>query len=95
MHHHRADRPHSVMRTQTLRSRLLARKERAMFKRRRFKQQLTLQDRLSAWVKQVREQASKLPPGPERDALLKKARQADVANHLNDWVQSPELQPPK
>ncbi|MDA9500863.1 hypothetical protein [Bradyrhizobium sp. CCBAU 11357] len=66
-----------------------------MFKRRRFKQQLTLQDRLSAWVKQVREEASKLPPGPERDALLKKARQADVANHLSDWVKSPGLQPPK
>ncbi|MCA1433612.1 hypothetical protein I6F33_11565 [Bradyrhizobium sp. BRP20] len=66
-----------------------------MLKRRRFKQQLTLQDRLSAWVKRVREQASKLPPGPERDALLKKARQADVANHLNDWVKSPGLQPPE
>ncbi|SCB49670.1 hypothetical protein GA0061099_1011129 [Bradyrhizobium yuanmingense] len=33
--------------------------------------------------------------GPERDALLKKARQADVANHLNDWVKSPGLQPPE
>ncbi|MBH5401969.1 hypothetical protein HZZ13_29870 [Bradyrhizobium sp. CNPSo 4010] len=66
-----------------------------MFKRRRFKQQLTLQDRLSASAKQVREQASKLPPGVERDALLRKARQADVANHLNDWVKSPGLQPPK
>ncbi|MBB4375940.1 hypothetical protein [Bradyrhizobium sp. SBR1B] len=66
-----------------------------MLKRRRFKQQLTLQDRLSAWVKQVEEQASRLPPGPERNALLKKARQADVANHLHDWVISPGLQPPK
>ncbi|MHC4046013.1 hypothetical protein [Bradyrhizobium sp. 23AC] len=66
-----------------------------MSKRRRFKQQLTLQDRLSAWVKQVEEQASRLPPGPERDALLKKARQADVANHLHDWVIPPGLQPPK
>lgn len=66
-----------------------------MLKRRRFKQQLTLQDRLSAWVKQVEEQASRLPPGPERDALLKKARQADVANHLHDWVISPGLQSPK
>jgi hypothetical protein len=65
-----------------------------MLKRRRFKQQLTLQDRLSAWVKQVQEQASKLPAGPERDALLKKARQADVANHLHDWAKSPGLQPP-
>ncbi|SCB54001.1 hypothetical protein GA0061098_102280 [Bradyrhizobium shewense] len=66
-----------------------------MSRRRRFKQQLTLQDRLSAWVKQIEEQASRLPPGPERDALLKKARQADVANHLHDWVISPGLQPPK
>lgn len=66
-----------------------------MFKRRRFKQQLSLQDRLSAWVKQVQEQASRLPPGPERDALLKKARQAELANHLQDWVKSPGLQPPK
>ncbi|MHC4054021.1 hypothetical protein [Bradyrhizobium sp. 25ACV] len=66
-----------------------------MSRRRRFKQQLTLQDRLSAWVKQVEEQASRLPPGPERDALLTKARQADVANHLHDWVISPGLQPPK
>ena len=69
--------------------------DRAMFKRRRFKQQLTLQDRLSAWVKQVKEDAASLPPGPERDALLKKARQAELANHLHDWVKSPGLQPPK
>jgi hypothetical protein len=70
-------------------------KEHTMLKRRRFKQKLTLQDRLSAWVTQVHEQASKLPPGPERDALLKKARQADVANHLHDWAKSPGLQSPK
>ncbi len=66
-----------------------------MFKRRRFKQQFTLQDRLTAWVKQLEEQASKLPPGPERDGLLKRARQAGVASHLHDWVKSPGLQPPK
>ncbi|MBW7973054.1 hypothetical protein [Bradyrhizobium sp. BR 10289] len=66
-----------------------------MFKRRRFKHKLTLQDRLSAWVKQVQADAAKLPAGPERDALLKKARQADVANHLHDWAGSPGLRPPK
>jgi hypothetical protein len=46
-------------------------------------------------VEQVQRQASMLPPGPERDALLKKARQADVANHLHDWAKSPGLQSPK
>ena len=55
-----------------------------MLQRRRFKQQLTLQDRLAAWSKQVEEEAAKLPPGPERNALIKKARQADIANHLDD-----------
>ena len=66
-----------------------------MFKRRRFKQQLTLQDRLSSWATKVQEQADKLRPGPERDALVRKARQADVAVHLDDWARSPGLQPPK
>jgi hypothetical protein len=39
-----------------------------MQKRRRFKQQLTLQERLTAWSKEVLDQAAKLSPGPERDA---------------------------
>jgi len=65
-----------------------------MQKRRRFKQQKTLQERLAAWSKSVLEQAAKLPPGPEKDALIKKARQADVASHLEDWAHSPGLQSP-
>jgi hypothetical protein len=63
--------------------------------RRRFKQFLTLEDRLSVWASTIRKQASTLPAGPERDALLKKARQADTAAHINDWANSPGLQPPK
>jgi hypothetical protein len=59
--------------------------------RRRFEQNLSLQDRLSIWAKQVREQAAKLPPGIEKEVLLKKARQADTASHLNDWANSPGL----
>jgi hypothetical protein len=63
--------------------------------RRRFKQTLSLQDRLTAWAKGVRDQAAVLPPGSEREALLKKARQADTAAHLEDWANSPGLQAPK
>ena len=66
-----------------------------MFKRRRFKQQLTLRDRLAAWAEQAQERARALPPGPEREALVRKARQAEVATHLDDWVRSPGLQPPR
>ena len=65
-----------------------------MFKRRRFKQQLTLQDRVSAWSKQVEAQAAALPPGSEREALIKKARQAEISSHLEDWLKSPGLQRP-
>ena len=65
-----------------------------MLKRRRFHQTKSLQDGLAAWAEEVREQAAKLPPGPERDALLKKLRQADTASHLDDWANSPGLQPP-
>lgn len=34
------------------------------------------------------------PRGPVREALLKKARQADTASHLDDWANSTGLQPP-
>lgn len=65
-----------------------------MLKRRRAKQTQSLQNRLATWAEEVREQAAKLPPGPERDILLKKLRQADTASHLEDWANSPGLQPP-
>ena len=67
-----------------------------MQKRRRFfRQQTTLQDRVIEWAKEVRDQAAALPPGPDRDMLLKKVRQAKTALHLEDWANSPGLQPPK
>lgn len=55
-----------------------------MAKRRRFKQTVPLKDRLDTWAQEVRVQAEQLPPGPEREALLKKARQADIASHIDD-----------
>jgi hypothetical protein len=66
-----------------------------MQRRRRFKQSIPLHDRLATWAEQIRGQANSLPPGPEREALLKKVRQADTALHLEDWANSPGLQPPK
>jgi hypothetical protein len=62
---------------------------------RRTKQTISLKDRLASFAKEVREKASQLRPGPEQDALLKKARQADTAAHLDKWANSPGLQPPK
>ena len=66
-----------------------------MQRRQRFKQNLSLRDRLTAWANEVRERAKTLPPGAERDALFRKASQADTAAHLDEWANSPGLQPPK
>ena len=57
--------------------------------------QLTFVDRLTAWADEVREQAEAMAPGPKQDALLKKMAQADEATKLYNWINSPELQPPK
>jgi hypothetical protein len=66
-----------------------------MLRRRRFKQTVTLQDRLVSFAQEARDKAAQLPPGIEKDDMLKKARQADIALHLNDWANSLGLQPPK
>jgi hypothetical protein len=57
--------------------------------RRRFKQETSLQDRIVAWAVGLRAQAGAMPLGPDRDELLKKVRQAEIALHLDDWVNSP------
>jgi hypothetical protein len=66
-----------------------------MSKRRRLTQTESLHDRLAAFAKEARERAAALPSGIVRDDLMRKARQADTAAHLDDWASSPGLQPPK
>jgi hypothetical protein len=53
-------------------------KERAMSERRRFKQQLSLEDRRVVFAKTARAVAALLPPGAEKDEMLRKALQADT-----------------
>jgi hypothetical protein len=43
----------------------------------------------------AKNEAQKLPHGKERDALVRKARQLETASQINQWLSSPELQPPK
>jgi hypothetical protein len=62
--------------------------------RRRFNNTLTFPDRLANEAERLREEAETKPPGPERDALLRKARQADIAAHIDQWVSSPGLKSP-
>jgi hypothetical protein len=70
-------------------------KEHAMLKRRRILQTNSLKDRLASFAEQVRQKAARLPPGPEKDQMLRKARQADTAAHLNDWANSSGLRAPE
>jgi hypothetical protein len=74
---------------------LQKRKGTAHAKRRRFKQTKSLKDRLLKKAQNLREQAKLLPCGSVRDATLKKARQAEAAAHMDEWLNSPGLQPPK
>jgi uncharacterized protein YaiL (DUF2058 family) len=68
-------------------------KERAM--RRRFKQTISLQDRLLKFIASARAKAASMPDGKQRNEQLKKARQAETAAKIEEWANSPELQPPK
>jgi hypothetical protein len=43
----------------------------------------------------MRARAQLVPPGPERDELLKKAKKAETAMEVEGWANSPGLQPPK
>jgi hypothetical protein len=63
--------------------------------RRRFKHVLSFPDRLANEGECLREEAEKLRHGPERETLLRKARQADTALHVDKWLSSPGLQPPE
>jgi hypothetical protein len=59
-----------------------------------FQQTQSLQDQLTSFAKEAREVAAKLRPGLKRDDLIRRARQADTAAHIDDWINSAGLQPP-
>ena len=56
--------------------------------------QLPLRDRLMLETNRLNDEANKLPPGPLRDAMIRKARQAETASHMDQWLSSPGLQAP-
>jgi hypothetical protein len=66
-----------------------------MQKRHRFKQSVSLQDRLTLFAKEGRKKAKRLPPSREREQMLRKVRQAEIAAHLDEWVNSSVLRPPR
>jgi hypothetical protein len=64
--------------------------------RKRIKNKPTLDERLAEEARRFREAAEKQPPGTlARELLLRRARQAETASHMNNWLSSPGLAPPK
>ena len=64
--------------------------------RRRIKHTATFEESLAEEAKRFREAADQARPGSlERELLLKRARQAETASRMSDWLRSPGLQPPK
>jgi hypothetical protein len=63
--------------------------------RRRFKQAKSLKQRLLDRVRSLRDEARLLPPGAHREGLLRQALEADTAAHMDEWLRSPGLEPPK
>jgi hypothetical protein len=61
----------------------------------RYKQTGPLDQRLQEEAKRLRKEAQGTPPGIERDNLIRKARQAETASQMNEWLTSPGLASPK
>ena len=62
---------------------------------RRFKHTQTFEERLAQEAEQFLKAAEQARPGLARDLLLQRARQAETALHISDWLRSPGLQPPQ
>lgn len=60
-------------------------------KRHRYKQTTSLQQRLLNAAEEARERARALPPGREREMLLRRAKQDEVTIGLADWLSPPRV----
>lgn len=65
-----------------------------MQKSRSVRHLLTLEERLAIEAEDLRLKAEKRRPGQQRDDVIRRARQADTASHIEDWIRSPGLRPP-
>ena len=61
--------------------------------RRRFKHSQTFEERLMEESARLRKAAEQLRGFP-RELVLRRARQAEIASHISEWLRSPGLQLP-
>lgn len=63
-------------------------------RRRRTSQTTTLEERLALEAIRLRDEAKSLPPGIERERLIRKSRQTETGSHISEWLRSPGLRAP-
>jgi phage FluMu protein gp41 len=63
--------------------------------KRRRSEPYVFDERLNAEKIRVEAQLEETISSPQRDMLARKLRQIDTALHINGWISSPGLQPPK
>jgi hypothetical protein len=61
---------------------------------RSFNQVDPLDQRLAEEAQRLRKEARGTPPGVERERLIRRARQAEAASHINEWLNSPGFKRP-
>ena len=66
-----------------------------MIRRPRIVHKATFEERLAEEARQFKEAAEKPPGSTARELLLRRARQAETASRMNDWLSSPGLASPK
>ena len=64
-------------------------------KRPRVKHVKTFEERLAEEAAHFKALADQTSPGVQRELYLRRARQAETASHINDWLKSPGLKPPE
>ena len=63
-------------------------------KRKRIKHKTSFEERLAEEVTKFNQAAERQPPGSTaRELLLRRARQAETAAHLSNWLRSSESPP--
>jgi predicted trehalose synthase len=65
-----------------------------MQERRRFNQTAPLNQRLIEEAQSLRKEAQGTHPGIERERLIRRAREAETAAHMQEWLTSANLRSP-
>jgi hypothetical protein len=56
---------------------------------------LSLEEKWHEQAEALKREAEQLPYGREFEELMRKARQLETASHINEWLSSPGLAPPR